>query len=38
MAAAEREVFIDLEPGTRIRFRASEAPPPLSYTITLESA
>lgn len=36
MAGAEREVFIDLEPGTRIRFRRSEAPPPISYAITLE--
>lgn len=33
----EREVFIDLEPGTRIRFRRSEAPPPVSYAITLEA-
>lgn len=32
----EREVFIDLEPGRRIRFRRSEAPPPISYAITLE--
>jgi hypothetical protein len=32
----EREVFIDLELGTRIRFRRSEAPPPVSYAITLE--
>ena len=32
----DREVFIDLEPGTRIRFRRSEAPPPVSYAITLE--
>lgn len=36
MASREREVFIDLEPGTRIRFRRSEAPPPVSYAITLE--
>lgn len=36
MAAAEREVFIDLEPTTRIRFRRSEPPPPISYAITLE--
>lgn len=34
--ASEREVFIDLEPGLRIRFRRSEAPPPVSYAITLE--
>jgi hypothetical protein len=32
-----REVFIDVEPGIRIRFRRSEAPPPVSYAITLES-
>lgn len=36
MAAAAREVFIDLEPGTRIRYRRSEPPPPVSYAITLE--
>lgn len=29
-------MFIDLEPGLRIRFRRSEAPPPVSYAITLE--
>lgn len=34
--ASEREVFIDLESGLRIRFRRSEAPPPVSYAITLE--
>ncbi len=34
--AGEREVFIDLELGLRIRFRRSEAPPPVSYAITLE--
>lgn len=34
--ASEREVFIDLEPGLRIRFVRSEAPPPVSYAITLE--
>ena len=33
----DREVFIDLEPGTRIRFRRSEAPPPVSYAVTLEA-
>jgi hypothetical protein len=32
-----REVFIDVEPGIRIRFRRSEPPPPISYAITLES-
>ena len=35
-SGTEREVFIDLEPGIRIRFRRSEAPPPVSYAITLE--
>jgi hypothetical protein len=34
--ASEREIFIDLEPGLRIRYRRSEAPPPVSYAITLE--
>lgn len=37
MAQTAREVFIDVEPGIRIRFRRSEAPPPVSYAITLES-
>ena len=32
----EREIFIDLGPDLRIRFRRSEAPPPISYAITLE--
>lgn len=36
MDATQREVFIDLEPELRIRFRRSEAPPPVSYAITLE--
>lgn len=36
MAQDEREVFIDIEPAIRIRFRRSEAPPPVSYAITLE--
>jgi hypothetical protein len=36
MTDTEREVFIDLEPGMRIRFRRSEAPPPVRYAITLE--
>lgn len=36
MATMTREVFIDVEPGIRIRFRRSEAPPPVSYAITLE--
>lgn len=30
------EVFIDIEPGVRVRYRRSEPPPPLSYAITLE--
>jgi hypothetical protein len=33
----EREIFIDVEPGIRIRYRRSESPPPTSYAITLES-
>ena len=37
MVPTRREVFIDVEPGIRIRFRRSEAPPPVSYAITLES-
>jgi hypothetical protein len=32
-----REIFIDVEPGIRIRFRRSEPPPPAFYAITLES-
>jgi hypothetical protein len=36
MTQTEREVFIDIEPGIRIRFRRSQAPPPVSYAITLE--
>ncbi len=36
MARTTREVFIDVEPGVRIRFRRSQPPPPLSYAITLE--
>jgi len=36
VTATEREVFIDVKPGVRIRFRRSEAPPPVSYAITLE--
>ena len=35
--APDREVFINLEPDLRVRFRRSNAPPPVSYTITLES-
>jgi len=33
----EREIFIDLEPDIRIRYRRSEPPPPVSYAIVLES-
>ena len=36
MPATQREVFIDIEPDLRIRFRRSQAPPPVSYAITLE--
>ena len=36
MAAWEREIFIDLEPDLRIRYRRSESPPPIRYAITLE--
>lgn len=36
VTSIDREIFIDLEPGVRIRFRRSEAPPPVSYAITLE--
>jgi hypothetical protein len=36
VAQSEREIFIDVEPDIRIRFRRSEAPPPVSYAITLE--
>ena len=37
MVPTGREIFIDVEPGIRIRFRRSEPPPPVSYAITLES-
>ena len=37
MVPTNREVFIDAEPGIRIRFRRSQPPPPVSYAITLES-
>jgi hypothetical protein len=36
MAAAEREIFIDLSVGLRIRYRRSQPPPPITYAITLE--
>lgn len=31
-----REVFIDIEPNVRVRYRRSEPPPPLEYAVTLE--
>lgn len=37
MAPTEREIFIDVEPDIRIRYRRSEPPPPVFYAITLES-
>jgi hypothetical protein len=37
VAGREREVFIEIARDLRIRFRRSEAPPPVSYAITLES-
>ncbi|MBW8060376.1 MAG: hypothetical protein FVQ78_08635 [Solirubrobacterales bacterium] len=37
MVPTDREIFIDVEPDIRIRFRRSEPPPPVSYAITLES-
>lgn len=36
MVATEREALDDLEPGVRVRYRRSEAPPPYTYAITLE--
>lgn len=36
MVPTEREIFIDVEPDIRIRYRRSESPPPASYAITLE--
>jgi hypothetical protein len=36
MVPTEREIFIDVERDTRIRYRRSEPPPPVSYAITLE--
>jgi hypothetical protein len=36
MAATEREIFIDLSLGLRIRYRRSQPPPPITYAITLE--
>ena len=37
MVSTEREIFIDVEPDIRIRYRRSEPPPPVSYAIVLES-
>lgn len=36
MAAGKREIFIDIEPEIRVRYRRSEPPPPIAYAITLE--
>jgi len=36
VAEWEREIFIDVEPGLRIRYCRSESPPPVRYAITLE--
>jgi hypothetical protein len=36
MSPPEREVFIDIDPRLRIRYRRSEAPPPIGYAVTLE--
>lgn len=32
----EREVLIEVEPDVQIRYLRSEAPPPVSYAVTLE--
>lgn len=37
MVPTEREIFIDVEPDVRIRYRRGEPPPPVSYAITLET-
>ena len=37
MVPTEREIFIDVKPDIRIRYRRSETPPPASYAIVLES-
>ena len=36
MAEWAREIFIDIEPDVRIRYRRSEPPPPILYAVTLE--
>ncbi len=36
MTSRGREVFIEIEPGVRVRYRRSEPPPPITYAITLE--
>lgn len=37
MVATQREVIFDFsEPGIRVRWRRSEAPPPYTYAITVE--
>lgn len=37
MTSTEREIFIDVEPDIRIRYRRSEPPPPVLYAIMLEA-
>jgi hypothetical protein len=37
VVSTNREIFIDVEPDIRIRYRRSESPPPVSYAITLET-
>lgn len=37
MVPTERQIFIDVKPDIRIRYRRSEPPPPVSYAIVLES-
>lgn len=36
MVPTDREIFIDVGPDIRIRYRRSEPPPPVSYAIMLE--
>lgn len=33
---AEREVLLEVEPDVQVRYIRSEAPPPVSYAVTLE--